>query len=33
MIYRFRIKGHPALQWKDWFEGPTITLEENGESR
>ena len=32
MIYRIRIKGHLGHQWTDWFEGLTITLEENGET-
>jgi hypothetical protein len=30
MIYRIRIKGHLPDQWADWFEGMTITLEDNG---
>ena len=29
-IYQIRIKGHLSPQWTDWFEGLTITLEENG---
>ncbi len=32
MIYQIRIKGHLGHQWTDWFEGLTITLEENGET-
>ena len=32
MIYQFRIKGHLDRRWTDWFEGLTITLEENGET-
>ena len=32
MIYQIRIKGHLGSQWSDWFEGLTITLEENGET-
>jgi len=32
MIYQIRIKGHLGRQWTDWFEGLTITLEENGET-
>jgi hypothetical protein len=32
MIYQIRIKGHLGSQWTDWFEGLTITLEENGET-
>ena len=32
MIYQIRIKGHLGRKWKDWFEGMTITLEENGDT-
>jgi hypothetical protein len=32
MIYQIRVKGHLGPQWMDWFDGLTITLEENGES-
>jgi hypothetical protein len=32
MVYQIRIKGHVDEQWTDWFEGLTITLEENGET-
>jgi len=32
MIYQIRIKGHLGLQWTDWFEGLTITLEDSGET-
>ena len=32
MIYQIRIKGHLGDQWSDWFEGLTITREENGET-
>jgi hypothetical protein len=28
--YEIRIKGHLADRWADWFEGLTITLEEDG---
>jgi hypothetical protein len=31
-IYQIRIKGHLGPQWADWFEGLTITLEENGDT-
>ena len=31
-IYQIRIKGHLGTQWTDWFEGLTITLEDNGET-
>ena len=30
MVYQIRIKGHLSPRWTDWFEGLTITLEENG---
>ena len=32
MVYQIRIKGHLSGQWTVWFEGLTITLEENGET-
>ncbi|MEW6207824.1 MAG: hypothetical protein AB1631_05615 [Acidobacteriota bacterium] len=31
-IYQIRVKGHLGSQWKDWFEGLTVTLEDNGET-
>jgi hypothetical protein len=31
-VYQIRIKGHLSDQWTDWFEGLTITLEENGDT-
>lgn len=31
LIYQIRIKGHLGSQWTDWFEGLTITLEDDGE--
>ena len=30
--YQIRIKGHLHKRWADWFEGMTITLEDNGET-
>ena len=30
MIYQIEIGGHLSIQWAQWFEGLTITLEENG---
>jgi hypothetical protein len=30
LVYQIRIKGHLGQQWTDWFEGLTITLEDNG---
>ena len=31
-VYQIRIKGHLGCLWVDWFEGLTITLEENGDT-
>src|SRR5215207_7037856 len=30
MLYQIRIEGHLGHQWADWFEGLSITLEDNG---
>jgi hypothetical protein len=30
--YEIRLKGHLDNRWADWFEGLTITWEENGET-
>ncbi len=30
MVYEIRIKGHLSHLWAGWFEGLTITLEDNG---
>jgi hypothetical protein len=30
MVYQIRIKGHLGQRWLDWFEGLTITLEDDG---
>jgi hypothetical protein len=32
MVYQIRLQGHLGQQWTAWFEGLTITLEENGET-
>ncbi len=32
MVYQIRIKGQLDAQWTDWFEGLTITLEEDGDT-
>jgi hypothetical protein len=32
MVYQIRIKGQLGRQWTDWFEGLTITLDENGDT-
>ncbi len=31
-FYQITIKGHLDNRWADWFEGLTITLEDNGET-
>ena len=30
--YQIRIKGYLGRQWTEWFDGLTITLEENGDT-
>ena len=32
VIYQIRLKGHPGRHWADWFDGFTMTLEDNGEA-
>jgi hypothetical protein len=32
MICHIRIGGHLDPHWSSWFEGPAITLEDNGET-
>lgn len=32
LIYHIRIKGHLGDHWSDWFEGLTVTREENGDT-
>ena len=32
VIYQIRVRGHLAHEWRDWFEGLTISLEENGDT-
>jgi hypothetical protein len=29
-LYEIRVRGHLDARWAEWFEGLTITLEENG---
>jgi hypothetical protein len=29
-LYEIRIKGHLDARWTEWFDGMTITLEDNG---
>jgi hypothetical protein len=31
-IYQIRIKGHLGDQWSDWFDGLTITPDEDGDT-
>ena len=31
-LYQVRLKGHLAERWANWFEGMTITLEEDGDT-
>jgi hypothetical protein len=31
-VYQIRVKGHLGHEWADWFEGLTITLEEDGDT-
>jgi len=31
-VYQIRLKGHLSVQWADWFDGLTISLEANGDS-
>jgi hypothetical protein len=32
VVYQIRIRGHLGPQWADWFEGLTMTLEDNGDT-
>lgn len=32
MVYQIRVQGHLGRQWTEWFEGLTITPEENGDT-
>jgi hypothetical protein len=32
LVYQIRLEGHLDPQWTAWFEGLTITLEENGDT-
>ena len=32
LVYEIKIEGHLGTQWKDWFDGMTMTLNENGET-
>lgn len=30
VVYQIRIEGYLGCQWTDWFEGLSVTLEDNG---
>ena len=32
IIYQIKLEGHLGDQWVEWFEGLTITLEDNGDT-
>ncbi len=32
MVYQIRLRGHLGSEWAKWFEGLTITREDNGET-
>ena len=32
LYYEIRLKGHLDARWAEWFEGLTITLEEDGDT-
>jgi hypothetical protein len=32
LMYQIRLKGHLGPQWTEWFDGLTITLENNGDT-
>jgi hypothetical protein len=32
VVYQIRIQGHLGSEWTDWFEGLTITIQDNGET-
>ncbi len=32
VVYQIRLKGHLGPEWSDWFDGLTITLEEDGDT-
>jgi len=32
MVYQLRLQGHLSSTWTDWFDGLTITLEDNGDT-
>jgi len=32
VVYQIRVTGHLGREWSDWFDGLSITLEDNGET-
>jgi len=32
VVYQIRLKSHLGREWTDWFEGLTITKEDNGDT-
>ncbi|APV43611.1 hypothetical protein Dform_00248 [Dehalogenimonas formicexedens] len=32
VVYQIRVKGHLGAQWEGWFQGLSITQEENGDT-
>ena len=32
MVYQIRVTGHLSSEWTDWFDGLSITLQDNGET-
>ena len=32
MVYQIRVTGHLGREWTDWFDGLSITLQDNGET-
>ncbi len=32
VVYQIRLQGHLGREWTDWFEGLTITQEEDGDT-
>lgn len=32
IVYQMRLKGHLGVEWSEWFEEMTITLETNGDT-
>jgi hypothetical protein len=32
IVYQIRVTGHLGREWSDWFDGLSITLQDNGET-